>query len=47
MMSAGKYLDTRAKAAAETWAQETKILSNDSIVNVEIFATGTGTQSIY
>jgi len=43
MMSAEHYLDKRAKAAVETWAQDTIQLKNKSFVNVEIFASGQGT----
>ena len=43
MMSAEHYLDKRAKAAVETWAQDTIQLKNKSFVNVEILASGQGT----
>lgn len=38
MMSADKFIDTRVKTAAETWASSLKTWNKDSGVDVEIFA---------
>ena len=38
MMSADKFVDTRVKTAAQTWASSLKTWNRDSGVDVEIFA---------
>ena len=42
MMSAGKYLDNRALAAANTWAKDTQTWYKHSSTRIEIFAATEG-----
>jgi chondroitin sulfate synthase len=43
MMSAGKYLDNRALAAVQTWAEAVRVKNPSAKIKVEIFAAEAGT----
>lgn len=42
MMSAGKYLDNRALAAVQTWAEAVRVKHPSAKIKVEIFAAESG-----